>query len=126
MRDREFKPGDKVVYRKSKRTTHPGRRAQGVRASAKGDDYYYFVEKFWVIRQVRNDGELVAETRRGKTLVIDPSDPNLRHPTLWQRMRYRSRFAELRRRDLATCSRANNSDHSVADVATDTAAEQAD
>ena len=95
MKDRQFKPGDTIIYRKSKRTTHPGRRAQDVRASPKGDDYYYFVEKIWVIRQVRSNGELLVETRRGKTHVIDPGDPNLRRPTLMQRFRYHARFAEL-------------------------------
>lgn len=104
MKARQFKPGDRVIYRKSKRTTHPGRRAQGVRASVKGDDYYYFVEKVWVVRQVRASGQLLLETRRGKTHVIDQSDPNLRHPTLWQRLRDRSRFAQLSRPDSADCS----------------------
>ena len=97
MWGRHFKPGDVVVYRKTKRTTCPGRRALGVRAAPRGDDYAYFVEKLWVVRQVQSSGALVVETRRGKTHVIDSSDPNLQQPTLWQRIRYRSRVAELRR-----------------------------
>ena len=99
MWSRRFKPGDEVVYRKSKHTTHPGRRAQGIRATLKGDCYTYFVDKFWVVRRVLASGELLVETRRGKTHVIDPSDPNLRHPTLLQRIRYRHRFAQLPRAD---------------------------
>jgi hypothetical protein len=96
MFDRRFNPGDQVVYRKSKHTKHPGRRAREIRACPKGDNYSYFVDKFWVILGVRSGGQLVVGTRRGKTHVIDQSDPNLRHPTLWQRLKYRSRFAQLR------------------------------
>jgi hypothetical protein len=99
MRERHFKPGDSIVYRKSKQTTHPGRRAQAVRPTPKGDYYSYFVDKFWVVRQVLSRGELVVQTRRGKTHVIDESDPNLRHPTLMQRIRFRDRFAQLQRAD---------------------------
>jgi hypothetical protein len=101
MGRRKFRPGDTVVYRKSKRTPHPGRRAQYVRATLKGDDYSYVVDKIWVIRQVQDSGDLVLETRRGKRHVIDPSDPNLRHPTLLQRIRYRERIAQLRHLDSA-------------------------
>ena len=95
MKGRPFKPGDSVVYRKSKVTTHPGRRAQGIRATRKGDYYSYFVDKFWVVRQVLDNGMLLLETRRGKQHVIDPTDPNLRHPSLMQRIRYRSRLSKL-------------------------------
>jgi hypothetical protein len=97
MSSRHFKSGDSIVYRKSKQTTHPGRRAQSVRANPKGDQYSYCVDKFWIVRRVRGDGKLIVETRRGKTHVLDPSDPNLRRPTLLQRIRFRDRFAELHR-----------------------------
>ena len=95
MLDRRFGPGDSVVYRKSKFSKHPGRRAQSVRASRKGDYYTYFVDKFWIVREVRSSGELLVETRRGKTHVIDPSDPNLRRPTWFQRLRFRNIFAQM-------------------------------
>lgn len=95
MRGKRFKPGDSVVYRKSKYTRHPGRRAQAVRPTRMGDDYTYFVDKFWVVRQVLDSGKVLVETRRGKRHVIDQADPNLRHPTLLQRIRYRSYFPQL-------------------------------
>jgi len=91
-----FKPGDLVVFRRRKDTTHPGRRAQDVQASAHGELYNYFVEKAWIVDRVQADGTLLLRTRRGKTHVVDPSDPNLRHASLWDRLRYRTRFAELR------------------------------
>ena len=98
MWTKQFKPGDSIVYRKSKQTRHPGRRAQGIRAMPKGDGYSYFVDKFWVVRAVLESGQLIVETRRGKQHVIDQSDPNLRRPTMMQRIRYRDRFAELENR----------------------------
>jgi hypothetical protein len=98
---RKFKPGDEVVYRKSKQTTQPGPRAQQIRPCPKGDNYTYTVDKFWVIQQVRDNGELVVGTRRGKTHVIEPSDRNLRHPTLWERLRYRASLAQLRQQGVS-------------------------
>ena len=91
-----FQPGDEVVYRKSKQTTHPGPRAQHVRPAAKGDNYSYTVDKFWVVQKGRDNGDLVVTTRRGKTHVIDRGDRNLRRPTLLERLRYRARLAQLR------------------------------
>jgi hypothetical protein len=96
MWQRPFKAGDLVVYRRRKNTTHPGRRAQDVEASPHGDLYQYFVEKSWVVERVEADGSLLLKTRRGKTHVVEPDDPNLRHATFWDRLRYRKRFAELR------------------------------
>ena len=96
MWQRSFKAGDLVVFRRQKHTTHPGRRAQAVEATAHGDFYDYFVEKSWIVDNVQSDGRLLLKTRRGKTHVVDPGDENLRHATLWDRLRYRRRFAELR------------------------------
>lgn len=95
MLERSFKPGDKVVYRKRKHTTHPGRRAKQVQPAAKGDYYAYVVDKFWMVRKVLDNGRLLLETRRGKTHEINPCDPNLRRATLWDRIRYPARLAEL-------------------------------
>ena len=93
---RPFKEGDFVVYRRRKYTTHPGRRAQDVEGAAHGDLYHYFVEKSWIVERVQDDGTLLLKTRRGKTHVVAPDDPDLRHASLWDRFRYRKRFAELR------------------------------
>ncbi len=93
---RPFKAGDLVVFRRRKHTTHPGRRVQDVEATAHGDLYSYFVEKSWIVERVQADEKLLLKTRRGKTHVVDPVDANLRHASLWDRLRYRTRFAELR------------------------------
>lgn len=95
MLRRSFKPGDKVVYRKRKHTTHPGRRAKQVQPAAKGDDYVYVVDKFWLVRQVLDNDRLLLETRRGKTHEVSQTDPNLRHATLWDRICHPGRLAEL-------------------------------
>jgi hypothetical protein len=95
MYRRPFEKGDRVVFRKAKFTPHPGRRAQDIRPAAHGDDYAYVVEKLWVVADVLADGTLRLETRRGKTHLIAADDPNLRHATLWDRIRYRAHFHQL-------------------------------
>jgi hypothetical protein len=99
---RQFKVGDWVVYRRMKVTTHPGRRAHGVDASANGDDYNYFVDKFWIVAEVLADRNLLLKTRRGKTHVVGEHDLNLRHASLWDRIRYRQRYVELQQRPCDT------------------------
>lgn len=99
MPRRVFKQGDRVIYCKSKCTTHPGRRARDVFAAANGDTYVYSVEKCWVVVDVRIDGTLLLQTRRGKTHLIEPNDPKLRRATLWDRLRYRSQFRHLQLTD---------------------------
>jgi len=99
---RPFRAGDFVVFRRIKHTTHPGRRAQDIEATPHGDLYNYFIEKSWIVQQVQIDGRLLLKTRRGKSHVVDPRDSNLRHATLWDRLRYRTRFAELRTGDRAS------------------------
>ena len=44
------------------------------------------------VAEVRDDGQLVVVTRRGKRYVLAKDDPNLRRPTLWERLRYWARF----------------------------------
>ena len=66
-----------------------------IRASRKGEGYTYLVEKFWIVTQVLSDGNLILETRRGKTHLVEKSDPNLRRATVWDRLRYRDRFVQL-------------------------------
>jgi hypothetical protein len=96
MRWKSLKPGDTVVYRKRKNTTHPGPRAKQIQPAAKGDYYVYVVDKFWVVRQVFSNGKLLVETRRGKRHIVNTSDPNLRRTTLWDHIRYHDRLADFR------------------------------
>ena len=90
----EWSPGDWAVYRKSKRSTAPGPRAEHVVASPKGESYTYTVDKFWVVDSVLPDNRLVLRTAKGKTHVIETSDRNLRRPSLLQRLLWRNRFRE--------------------------------
>lgn len=94
MRSRSFRPGDCVVFRKWKRTCRPGIRAQEVYPAPRGDTYVYFVEKIWRVIDVV-DGSLVLQTRRGKTHLVDADNPNLRRPTLRDRIRHRKRILRL-------------------------------
>ena len=87
-----FRPGDQVIYRRHKRSVSPGPRARDVTAARCVDDYSYSVDKFGIVREALSDGTLI--TRRGKEHVASASDPNLRHPSRWERFLYRSRFPD--------------------------------
>ncbi|MCA9268725.1 MAG: hypothetical protein KDA41_09655 [Planctomycetales bacterium] len=90
-----FTPGDWVVYRKTKYSTHPGPRAQNVNASQHGEKYSYTVDKFWIVSDVLEDGRVVLHTRRGKEHVVDADDPLLHRARWWERMLYRQRFISI-------------------------------
>lgn len=92
---RNAKIGDRVVYAKDKHSGSPGQRAQDVSASAKGDGYTYIVEKYWIIKQIREDGSLILQTRRGKEHVISPNDPSLRAASFWEKLFLGKRFPQL-------------------------------
>ena len=89
------KRGDVVIYRKAKRSTRPGPRAKEIYPATQGDDYTYFVDKFWVVADVGEDGTLVLRTREGKLHEVSPTDPNLRRTSLWDRLWFGPRFPQL-------------------------------
>ncbi|MCA9047076.1 MAG: hypothetical protein KDA89_00010 [Planctomycetaceae bacterium] len=89
-----FKPGDLVIYRKTKYSTHPGPRAENVHPAPNGDSYSYTVEKFWVVTEISADGSVVAVTPRGKTNRISADDPGLKRANWLQRLLHRSRFQD--------------------------------
>jgi len=78
---RGLEPGDFIVYRKAKHSTHPGPRARGVRPAVRGDDYAYHVDKYWLIVAVAKGDKLVARTRRGKKHLLNRHDPAVRRAT---------------------------------------------
>lgn len=92
---RNAKVGDKVVYAKDKHSGSPGQRAQEVTASPKGDLYNYIVEKYWVVKEINEDGRLLLKTRRGKEHLIRTDDPRLRTASIWERIFLASRFPDL-------------------------------
>jgi hypothetical protein len=89
---RRFSPGDIVIYRKLKCTTHPGPRATHVTPAPRGEDYVYHVDKFWIVVEEQDDETLVVLTRRGKRHCVRRDDPKLRRPSLWERIRYGYQF----------------------------------
>ncbi len=103
----EWKPGDWVVYRKSKVSTSPGPRATKVVASKKGDNYTYIVDKFWIVDELLPNGEIRVRTARGKIHVVRSDDPCLRRPSLLQRIAWRKRFhlAETTLKSAATAGK---------------------
>lgn len=96
MFQREFKPGDFVVYKKTKHSRQPGPRAENIRPERRGDDYTYQVDKYWVVSDVQPDGSVVLKTRQGKENVRDARDPMLRPARWWERMLLAGRFQNRR------------------------------
>jgi hypothetical protein len=94
----KFAAGDWVLYRKLKHSTSPGPRASNISPAPAGELYTYLVEKFWIVEEVLPDGRLRLRTRRGKSHLIDRSDPNLRRIPWWKRWFYRRRFRDLKLR----------------------------
>ena len=81
MSNRELDRGDRVIYRASKVTPNPGPRAEQIAPERRGEYYRYYVDKFWIVEEVRDDGMLVLVTRRGKRREVSADDPRLRRPS---------------------------------------------
>ncbi|MEI8341437.1 MAG: hypothetical protein WCH43_07895 [Verrucomicrobiota bacterium] len=90
-----IEPGDVIVYRKQKASTHPGTRAYAIHASAGGDIYSYFVDKYWTVADISGNGQIVAVTRTQKHHFIPLDDPNLRKARLTERLRHSRRWPQL-------------------------------
>ncbi len=99
MAMRNAKVGDKVIFSKDKSSVSPGKRAKEVVAAAKGDQYSYIVEKYWVVKEVRPDGTILLLTRRGKQHTVTLDDPRLRRATLLEKLLRRKRFPSLNEAD---------------------------
>ena len=93
-----FQRGDRVIFTKQKYSACPGPRAQKIDPAPMGELYFYMVDKFWTVSEVREEeNSVVLETRRHKKHVISMNDPQLRHPNLWERFIHRNRFPELKK-----------------------------
>jgi hypothetical protein len=90
-----YRRGDRVIYRVTKHSSHPGRRAKDVTPEPMGEFYSYEVDKYWVVADVVGDGKLRLRTRRGKEHVVDPNDDRLRHAHWWEKLFYKNRFPQL-------------------------------
>lgn len=95
MQGSKLKRGDWVVYRKQKVSTSPGPRADSVVAAQSGETYSYLVDKYWVVDEVREDGQVILRTRRGKQHQIEANDPRLRPAKWWERILFSSRYRSI-------------------------------
>ena len=98
---RTFKPGDWVIYRKTKHSSRPGPRARDIHPEPKGEGYIYEVDKYWVVVEIRDDRKVLLQTRRGKHLLIEATDPQLRLVRWWERLIHRQRFPRFAPGELA-------------------------
>ncbi len=90
-----YHKGDPVVFRMTKRSASPGPRAANIAPEPLGEDYHYFVDKYWTVAEAREDGQVVVRTRRGKVHVLDADHPELRPANLWERLFKKSRFPQV-------------------------------
>lgn len=90
-----YKVGTPVVFRMSKRSPHPGPRAEQVQPEPMGEGYQYVVDKYWIVADIRDDGQLVLRTRRGKTHLFHADHPALRPANLLERLFKADRFPKL-------------------------------
>lgn len=89
--DQSFNTNDWVVCTREKYSLSPGKRAKNITPAPHGDLYSYEVDKYWIVREVR-DKEIVLETRTGKQHVVPLCDRRIRHASWWERWFYRNRF----------------------------------
>ncbi|MBD3671966.1 MAG: hypothetical protein HUJ26_00445 [Planctomycetaceae bacterium] len=87
--------GDWVIYRKQKRSTSPGPRAEAMHPDQHGEEYTYIVEKYWIVEDINPEGKLILITRRGKRHLISQDDPRLRKPGLIERWLLAGRFRDV-------------------------------
>ncbi|MDA0810293.1 MAG: hypothetical protein O2983_11220 [Planctomycetota bacterium] len=98
MSRRTFQTDECVIYCVTKHGCKPSLRARSVAPAPRGETYTYRVDKYWVVDEVLPDNSLVLRTRRGKTRTVSANDPNLRRPSLWEKLIVRHRFPERRSR----------------------------
>ena len=92
MIQRAYRINESVVYCLTKHSVRPGQRARLVDPAPRGDWYTYCVDKYWLVEDVLSDNELILRTRRGKRRRVRSDDPNLRRPSLWERLVLAKRF----------------------------------
>lgn len=95
MHWRQYRRGDPVIFRVTKSSYRPGPRALNVHPAPNGESYSYAVDKFWTVVEELGNDMILLQTRRGKTHRVHALDPQLRHATWWERMRYGARFPQL-------------------------------
>lgn len=95
MGRKQFHVGDKVILTLDKFGVNPGPRAKNIAPAPHGELYSYQVDKYWVVTEVRSDGNLLVKTRRGKTHLVAADDPRLRKASWLERWFFTKRFPSL-------------------------------
>lgn len=90
-----LKPGDHIIYSKTKRSPKPGRRARAIHADDHGDNYTYVVDKYWTVAKVHPDNTITAVTRRGKRHRLDMNDRSLHKPHFFYDLLHGDRFPSI-------------------------------
>jgi hypothetical protein len=91
----KFRAGAPIVYRVIETSTCPGSEARDIHPAERGELYYYLINKYWRVEEVRQDGWIVALTPLMEHHYLRPDDPNLRKANLLERLRYATRFPYL-------------------------------
>ena len=97
MSTKTYTPGDWVVFTMTKFSANPGPRASNIHPTSGGEEYAYTVDKFWIVVEVRDNGEVVLQTRRGKRHVVPANDFRLRRASMIENHRHRNRYTEILR-----------------------------
>jgi hypothetical protein len=88
--------GDPIVYRKQKASARPSLRAYDITPAGQGENYTYFVDKYWTVAEVLKNGLIVAVTRTNKRHYLQPDDPHVHRAGLIERIKCRDRFPKVR------------------------------
>ena len=91
----KFHAGAPIVYRMVETSTCPGPEARDIHPAERGELYYYLINKYWRVEEVRQDGWIVALTPLMEHHYLRRDDPNLRKANLLERLRYAARFPYL-------------------------------
>ena len=91
----KFHAGAPIVYRVVETSTCPGPEARDIHPAERGELYYYLINKYWRVEEVRQDGWIVALTPLMEHHYLRRDDPNLRKANLLERLRYAARFPYL-------------------------------
>lgn len=114
MVKKQFHVGDKVVLTLDKFGVNPGRRAKNIAPAPHGELYSYQVDKYWVVTEVRADGNLVVKTRRGKTHLVTADDPRLRKASWLERWFFAKRFPSAKSEPAPSASSPTHASSSAA------------
>lgn len=88
-RREDYQPGDHVIYKMPKRSSHPSPRAEQLHASPHGEQYAYVISKGWTVVEVRDDNRIDVVTPGGKHRVLDIDDPLLHKAGLRDELKLR-------------------------------------